>query len=110
MVQSFWKTVQEFCVNLNTHLPCNSAKHTPGYVCLKNEKLTFSQNSVPEYSWQLYLWSPKTGNQPRIFNWVNATIIHLYNEILFTDFSQLSIELCLNIPFSVENIIGGKCI
>ena len=65
---------------------------------------TFTQKSVPEYSWQLYLWSPKTGNQLSIFHWVNATVIYLlYNDILFTDFSQLSIELCLNKPFSVEN-------
>ena len=38
MVQLFWKTVQDFCISLNTHLPYNSAKHSPGYLCLKNEK------------------------------------------------------------------------
>ena len=31
MTQSFWKTVQEFCISLNTHLPYNPAKHIPGY-------------------------------------------------------------------------------
>ena len=81
------------------------------WVFMLEEWKTFTQKSVPEYSWQLYLWSPKTGNQPSIFHWVNATVIHLlYNDILLTDFSQLSIELCLNKPFSVENIIGGKYI
>ena len=74
------------------------------------EKFIFTQKSVPEYSWQLYLWPPQTGNQPGIFHWVNASVIHLYNDILFTDFSQLSIELCLNKPFSVESVIDGKCI
>ena len=32
-----------------------------------------------------------------------STVIPLYNDILFIDFFQLVIELCLNKPFSVEN-------